>query len=267
MDYDYEYYDSCIHGLYDLMILKDRIFSYRRHYKRFNLSGKYRHIVNYEYELDPFIEGFDALYDKYADIIEENKNPLNQTQMNNLIHAIRSIVVLYLSLTENEEFERVFTERIMRGEPLLYLIEDLKREFNTILFGYAETSNSAHSPVIGRHLQESVSFNEPEVMTSFSYPEVRSLNTYGYRYQSHFLPKSGNITYQLEATNVLPLQFESRKRNRSKKVPKFRKPTKANKNTKKLRELIKERKARDISKNRGKPKTKKINMTRLGVKI
>ena len=270
MDYDYEYYESCIHGLYDLIVVSKSIITYRRNYKKFNLYGKYRDINNYGDIEDPFIEEFDELYNKYAEIVEENKNPLNQDQLNNLIRGIRSIIILYSSLVENAEFERIFIERIMRGEPLLFLIEDLKREFNTILFGYAETATSAYSPVIGTRLpSQNISLKLPEV-TTFAYPEVRSLNTYGYRYRSHFLPKTGNVNYQLEATNVLPLQIETRKRNRTKKVPKFRKSymSKANKNTKNLRELIKERKAKNIGyKNMGKHKTKKINMTRLGINI
>ena len=270
IEYDNEYYDSCIFGLYDLILLSASIFRYRRNYKRFNLYGKYRHINNYREIEDPFIEEFDELYNKYADIVEENKNPLNETQMNLLIKGIRSIIILYSSLVENAEFERVFTERIMRQEPLLYLIEDLKREFQTILFGYAETADNAHSPVLGTQFKPLNSLMLPEVKEAFSYPNVRTLNTYGYRYSTHFLPKSGNVTYQLEATNVLPLQLETRKRNKSKKVPKFRKKemTKANKNTKKLKDIIKNRKDKMANSSKKVSKSmKSINMKRLGINI
>jgi hypothetical protein len=145
----------------------------------------------------------------------------------------------------------------MSFEPLLILINDMKSEFQTILFGYADIANSAHSPVIGTHASSNeINLNEPEVTNEFSYPDVRVLNTYGYRYLSQLLPKSGQVTYELQATNVLPFKIDEkvRTRNQSKKKPKFRNVTEANKNTRKLRELIKERKSQNVKK----PNTKTI---------
>jgi hypothetical protein len=269
LDYDEEYLELCLHGLYDLMALKEAIFRYRRNYKQYNLCGKYKPInENYREEEDPFIEAFDTLYDKYATMIQENKNYQNKSEMRIVIKAIMSILVLYSSLVENKEFERVFYERIMNLEPLLILINDMKSEFQTILFGYAETANAAHSPVIGTHASlNEINLNEPEVTNEFSYPVVRTIHTSGYRFRSQLLPKNGVVTYQLEATNVLPFKLEKRKIKRSRKVPKFRKPTKANKNTKKLRELIKERKAKSPLSHVKNKSVKTISMKRLGIKI
>jgi hypothetical protein len=107
--------------------------------------------IEYGFKNIHSIEIFDTLYDKYATMIQENKNYQNKSEMRIVIKAIMSILVLYSSLVENKEFERVFYERIMNLEPLLILINDMKSEFQTILFGYAETANAAHSPVIGTH--------------------------------------------------------------------------------------------------------------------
>lgn len=266
--YDEEYLDLCIHGIYDLMQLKEAIFRYRRNYKRYNLYGKYKPInENYREEEDPFIDAFDTLYDKYATIIQENKGYKNEREISLVIKAIRSILVLYSSLVENKEFERIFFKRVMNFEPLLVLVNDMKSEFQTILFGYAEIANAAHSPVIGTHASSNeINLNEPEV-NEFSYPDVRVLNTYGYGYRSQLLPKTGEVTYQLEATNVLPFQIKGRKRNRSKKKPTFRKATQANKNTRKLRELIKERKAQNVKKPSTKTKVKSFSKKRIGINI
>ena len=218
---------------------------------------------------DYFIRKFNSIYDKYATIIEENKEYNNEREISSVIRAIMHILVLYSSLVENKEFERIFFQRVMAFEPLLILVNVMKSEFQTILFGYAESANSAHSPVIGTKVSSNeIDLNEPEV-NEFSYPEVRVLNTDRYRYRSHLLPKSGEITYQLEATNVLPLEIERRKITRSKKNPMFRKPTKANKNTRKLRELIKERKAKNVKivKKVTKSKGKTRSMKRLGINI
>jgi hypothetical protein len=216
---------------------------------------------------DSFVRKFNSIYNKYAGIIEQNKGYNSQVEMNSVIKAMMSILVLYSSLVENTEFERIFYNRVMRFEPLLILINELKSEFETILFGYAEIANSAHSPVIGIHAISNENLNEPEVK-EFSYPEVRVINRTGYRYRTHLMPKSGEVRYELEATNVLPLEIERRKITRSKKKG-FRTPTKANTNTRKLKELIKERKAKNVKnvkkvkKSKGKPRS----MNRLGIKI
>jgi len=275
MAYDEEYLDLCIDGLYELMKLKEAIFRYRINYKRYNLYGKHTYLEEKYSDMDfddSFVRKFNSIYNKYAEIIEQNKGYNNQVEMNSVIKAMMSILVLYSSLVDNTEFERIFYNRVMRFEPLLILINDMKSEFQTILFGYADTANSAHSPVIGTHATSNeINLNEPEVTKEFSYPEVRVLNTYGYRYRSHFLPKSGEITYELEATNVLPLEIERRKMNRSKKNPPFRNPTKANTNTRKLRELIKERKAKNVKNvkkvKKSKGKTRSRSMKRLGINI
>jgi hypothetical protein len=217
-------------------------------------------------DFDSFVRNFNSIYNKYAEIIEKNKGYNNQVEMNSVIKAMMSILVLYSSLVENTEFERIFYNRVMRFEPLLILINELKSEFETILFGYAEIANSAHSPVIGIHaISNEINLNEPEV-TKFSYPEVRVINRTGYRYRTHLMPKSGEVMYELDATNVLPLQIERRKITRSKKKPGFRTPTKANTNTRKLRELIKERKAKKVKEIKTK-RVKPMSMNRLGIKI
>lgn len=269
--YDEEYLDLCIDGLYELMQLKEIIFRYRVNYKKYNLYGKHNYIEEKYSHMDfndYFIRKFNSIYDKYATIIEENKGYKNEGEISSVIRAIMHILVLYSSLVENKEFERIFFQRVMAFEPLLILVNVMKSEFQTILFGYAETANSAHSPVIGTRVSSNeIDLNEPEV-NEFSYPDVRVLNTDRYRYRSHLLPKSGEITYELEATNVLPLHLELRKRNRSKKMPRFHKPTKANKNTKRLREIIKERKAKYLSPvKKESRKVKNIKMKRLGMKI
>jgi len=266
MEYDEEYLDLCINGLYELMKLKEGIFRYRINYKRYNLYGKHTYLEEIDMDFDDsFVRKFNSIYNKYAEIIEKNKGYNNQVEMNSVIKAMMSILVLYSSLVENTEFERIFYNRVMSFEPLLILINELKSEFETILFGYAEIANSAHSPVIGIHAISNENLNEPEV-TKFSYPEVRVINRTGYRYRSHLLPKSGEVMYELEATNVLPLEIERRKITRSKKKPGFRTPTKANTNTRKLRELIKERRAKNV-KNVKKSKGKPMSMNRLGIKI
>ena len=163
----------------------------------------------------------------------------------------------------------------MAFEPLLILVNDMKREFQTILFGYAEIANSANSPVIATHASSNeINLNEPEVTNEFSYPDVRVLNTYGYRYLSQLLPKSGQLTYELQATNVLPFKIDEkvRKRNHSKKKPKFRNVTEANKNTRKLMELIKERKAQNVKNTNTrntntKSRTRSISKKRIGRNI
>lgn len=254
--YDESYLDLCLEGLYDLMKLKEAIFRYRINYKRYNLYGKHSYIdekfsqdVFNEYFVrnDSFVQEFNSIYDEYSEIIEQNKYYKNQTEMSSVIKAIRSILLLYSSLVENKEFERIFYGRVMSFEPLLILINDMKSEFQTILFGYAEIANSANSPVIATHASsKEINLNEPEVrvLNNFSYPDVRVLNTSGYRYKSQrqLLPKTGEVSYHLEATNVLPFKIEKvRTRNRNKKKPKFRNAKEVNKNTIKLRELIKER--------------------------
>jgi hypothetical protein len=270
--YDESYLDLCIEGLYDLMKLKEVIFRYRINYKKYNLYGRHTYLEEKYSHMDfddYFVRKFNSIYDKYAEIIEQNKGYNNETEMSSVIKAIRSILVLYSSLVENKEFERIFYQRVMSFEPLLILVNVMKSEFQTILFGYAETANSAHSPVIGTQVSSNeIDLNEPEVTNEFSYPEVRTLDTFGYRYRTQLLPKSGEIIYQLEATNVLPLHLELRKRNRSKKMPRFRKPTKANKNTQKLKEIIKERKSKHLSPvKKESRKVKNIKMKRLGMKI
>jgi len=272
MAYDEEYLDLCIEGLYELMQLKEVIFRYRINYKRYNLYGKHTYLEEKYSDMDfddSFVRKFNSIYDKYAEIIEQNKGYNNEGEMSSVIKAMMSILVLYSSLVENKEFERIFYNRVMSFEPLLILINEMKGEFQSILFGYADIANSAHSPVIGTHASSNeINLNEPEVTNEFSYPHVRVLNTSGYRYRTHLMPKSGEITYQLEATNVLPLQIERRKINRSKKNPRFRTPTKANTNTRKLRELITERKAKNVKvkKSNGK-KGKTRSMKKLGIKI
>ena len=276
MAYDEEYLDLCLEGLYDLMKLKEAIFRYRINYKRYNLYGKHTYLEEKYSHMDfddSFVRKFNSIYNKYAEIIEQNRGYNNDTEMSSVIKAMMSILVLYSSLADNKEFERIFYERVMSFEPLLILINDMKSEFQTILFGYADIANAAHSPVIGTHASSNeINLNEPEVKNEFSYPDVRVLNTYGYRYLSQLLPKSGQLTYELQATNVLPFKIDEkvRTRNQSKKKPKFRNVTEANKNTRKLRELIKERKSQNVKKPNTKTtkrKVKSISKKKIGTNI
>jgi hypothetical protein len=245
MLYDEDYLNLCLEGLYDLMKLKEVIFRYRVNYKKYNLYGKHTYLEekysHMDFE-DFFMRKFNSMYTKYATIIEENKGYNNEIEISLVISAIRHLLVLYSSLVEDKEYERIFYQRILDFEPPLILVNDLKSEFKTILFGYADIANSAHSPVIATHASSNpliathassneIDLNEPKVTNAFSYPEIRILNPNRHLYRTQRLSKNGLTNNIIDSTNVLKVHLETRKRNRLKKKPPFRKPT--NKNTKK----------------------------------
>ena len=92
--YDEEYLDLCIHGLYELMQLKEIIFRYRVNYKRYNLYGKHNYIEEKYSHMDfndYFIRKFNSIYDKYATIIEENKEYNNEREIFDVDSIIKAL--------------------------------------------------------------------------------------------------------------------------------------------------------------------------------